>query len=309
MEETEPWISYNDKEIHKLLYKPFKIYGKQFLKYFFLALIPEFILFGISQIVIIKLSARDYLYGPVIEFSMNFIGETRNQRENMMTAFAFLLLLVFIAIMYRSSLLTNITCKTIEEGKANVFWVIDRTFRKTKEILLLTLFLITIAALPFVLILLAVILQGSTFLYAYVFGWMIVSLAIAIPLIFYGRISMFIAGMCKDNLHVGAAIQTSWRLSSHKNYIRTTIVFIVFATLGLFLPWGLSLYFTQIYTGIWVQFGMIFVRGLFYPLFDIAFTLTYMNVEDLAIEKAVFSESIKEQIKMSKMRIENNSSE
>ena len=308
MSETEPWISYNEKEIPKLLYKPFLIYGKQFLKFFMIALIPEFILFGLNQIAFIDISVESYIYGPVIELQLRFL-ETENGGEGIVTASVFILLFAFLAIMYRSAMISNITYKTVENGKANIFWAFDKSLRKTRDILLFTLFLLIIAAVPLIMVVLALIIQGSSFLYAYIFGWLIIIMAIVIPLTIYGRVSMFIAGMSKDNLHVGAAIQTSWHLSARENYYKTIIMFVLYATLGILLPWGLGLYITQIYTGIWVHFGMIFVRGLFYPLFDIAFTLTYMNLDEIAVERAVFSDSIREQRKKSKIRIENSSTE
>jgi len=135
-------------------------------------------------------------------------------------------------------------------------------------------------------------------MYAYVFSWMFIIGALVVPLIFYSKTSMFISGMSRDNLHVGAAIQTSWQYSSRKSYYRVTSSFILFLTLGILLPWGLSLYFSQIY-GFWATFGFVFVKAFCYPIFDISLTLNYMNQEYYTIDKAVFRDAIIEQKKRS----------
>ncbi len=298
MEETKSWISYKDAKFVELLYKPFLIYGKQFLKFFIIALIPELVLYGLSRLIIFSISPSSMsIWGPAFDVTFEFVGtiDTRDQNQAL---FFTMLLPTILLFVYRSSIISNISWKTIEGGKANIFWCLDRSFRKTKEILLFLLFIAGLIAFPALMVTLGVILQSSSFLYAYVFSWMFIFGALLIPLIFYSKTSMFMAGMSKDDLHVGAAIQTSWQYSSRSNYYRVTSSFIVFLTLGILLPWGLGIYLGQIY-GHWLIFGFVFVKAAFYPIFDISLTYNYMHLEYYSIDKAVFRDAILEQKKRS----------
>ncbi|MCK5046399.1 MAG: hypothetical protein KAS22_07455 [Candidatus Heimdallarchaeota archaeon] len=301
MEETKSWINYRNAKYVELLYKPFLVYGKQFLKFFIIALIPELIFFGVTRIVIFSVSPTSVIWGPAFAVSLDFIGDLVT-RDNYQTLFFVLIIPTIIMFIYRSSIVSNLGWKTIETGKANLFWSLDRSFRKSKELFVFLMFIAGLIAFPALMIVLGVILQGSSFMYAYVFSWMFIIAAIVFPLIFYSKTSMFIAGMSRDNLHVGAAIQTSWQYSSRKSYYRVTSTFVLFLILGVLLPWGLSLYFSQIY-GFWATFGFVFVKAFCYPLFDISLTLNYMNQEYYSLDKAVFRDAIIEQKKRSKEMI------
>ncbi len=297
MEEPKSWMKFKKVKFVELLYKPFLVYGKQFLKFFIIALIPELIFFGVTRLIIFSISPVTVVWGPAFAISLDFIGDliTRDQYQ---TLFFVLVIPTIIMYVYRSSIISNLSWKTIETGKANLFWSLDRSFRKSKELFVFLMFIAALIAFPALMIVLGLILQGSSFMYAYVFSWMFILAAIVFPLIFYSKTSMFVAGMSRDNLHVGAAIQTSWNYSSRKSYYRVTSAFILFLTLGILLPWGLSLYFTQIY-GFWATFAFVFVKAFFYPLFDISLSLNYMNQEYYSIDKAVFRDAIIEQKKRS----------
>ncbi len=298
MEENKSWINFKNTKYVELLYKPFLVYGKQFFKFFIIALIPELLFFGVTRLVIFSISPSSMsIWGPAFEISLDFIGDLVT-RDNYQTLFFVLIIPTIILYVYRSSIISNLGWKTIENGRVNFFWGLDRSFRKTKELFLFMLFIAGLIAFPALMITLGVILQGSSFMYAYVFSWMFILGALIFPLIFYSKTSMFIAGMSRDNLHVGAAIQTSWQYASRKSYYRVTSTFILFLTLGVLLPWGLSLYFTQIY-GMWATFGFVFVKAFCYPVFDISLTLNYMNQEYYSVDKAVFRDAILEQKKRS----------
>ncbi len=303
MEESKSWIKYKNAKFVELLYKPFQVYGKQFLKFFLIALIPELIFFGVSRLVFFSVSpSTTAIWGPAFNVSFSFRGDL-GTRENFQTLFSVMIIPTIIIFIYRSSIISNLGWKTIENGKANLFWGLDRSFRKSKELFVFLLFIAGLIAFPALMIILGVILQGSSFMYAYIFSWMFIIGALIFPLIFYSKTSMFIAGMSRDNLHVGAAIQTSWQYASRKNYYRVTSSFIIFLTLGVLLPWGLSFYFSQIY-GLWVTFGFVFVKAFCYPIFDISLTLNYMHLEFFSIDKAVFRDAIIEQKKRSNEIIE-----
>jgi hypothetical protein len=247
--------------------------------------------------VILTVTPTVYYFGPIFQITFEFIG-TIETRDNFQTLFFVFIIPIIITYVYRSSILSNLSWKTIEDGKANVFWGLDRSFKKSRELLIFLLFIAGLIFLPALMVTLGVILQASTFLYAYVFSWMFIFAAIIFPLIFYSKTSMFIAGMSRDELHVGAAIQNSWQYTSRGNYFRATTSFIIFMMIGILLPWGLSLYLGQIY-GKWVVFGFVFVKAFLYPLFDISLTYNYMHLEHDSIEKAVFRDAIREQKKRS----------
>ncbi|NHJ32703.1 MAG: hypothetical protein FK732_07565 [Asgard group archaeon] len=300
MEEPKSWISYKNAKFVDLLYKPFMVYGKQFLKFFLVALITEFIFYGISLLVQLDITLQPALNGPALGATLEFRGDSETT-ENFQTLFYVLIIPAVLIFFYRSSIISNMTWKTIEEGKTNVFWGIERSVKKTKELLAFMLFVTGLIVFPALFIILGIILQGHTYLYAYVFGWMFFIFSIVIPLIFYSRSSLYIAGMSKDNLHVGAALQTSWQFSSRRNYYRVTFTFIIFLIIGLLVPYGLSLYLTNVYSG-WadkILLIMVFVKALLYPLFDIGLTFNYMHLEHYSVEKAVFRDAILEQRKRS----------
>lgn len=298
MEESKSWINYRNARFVELLYIPFLVYGKQFLKFFIIALIPELIFFGVSRLIIFSVSpSTTAIWGPAFNVSLVFRGDLET-RDNFQTLFSIMIIPTIIFFVYRSSIISNLSWKTIEEGKVNLFWSLERSFRKSKELFVFLLFIAGLIAFPALMITLGVILQGSSFMYAYVFSWMFIIGALVVPLIFYSKTSMFIAGMSRDNLHVGAAIQTSWQFSSRRSYYRVTSSFMIFLTLGILLPWGLSLYFSQIY-GLWATFGFVFVKAFCYPIFDISLTLNYMNQEYFSLDKAVFRDAILDQKKRS----------
>jgi len=304
MEEPKSWISYKKAKFVELLYKPFIVYGKQFLKFFIVALITEFIIYGVSLLVQLDITVQPAFNGPALGATLDFRSEFKLE-DNYQTLFYVLIIPTILIFIYRSSIISNMAWKTIEEGKTNVFWSVERSIRKSKELVVFLIFVGVLVAFPFMLIVLGIILQGHSYLYAYVFGWMFVIGSIIIPLIFYSRSSLFIAGMSKDNLHVGAALQTSWRFSSHRNYYRATSTFIIFLIIGLLIPWGLSLYLTNIYSE-WadiILLIMVFVKALLYPLFDIGLTFNYMHLEHYSVDKAVYRDAILEQKKRSEEMI------
>jgi len=86
MEESKSWINYRNAKFVEILYKPFLVYGKQFFKFFIIALIPELIFFGVTRLVIFSISPVTVLWGPAFEVSLGFIGDLVT-RDNYQTLF------------------------------------------------------------------------------------------------------------------------------------------------------------------------------------------------------------------------------
>ena len=126
MAELQCWLKYNDKKFITLFYKPFIIYFKQFFKYFLIALIPELIIYGILRLAIIEIPISNYDNYITLGFSIDFYSDFGRD------SFFILLILGLIIFVLRSSVITNIAWKTIEESKANAFLAIVNSFKKIK---------------------------------------------------------------------------------------------------------------------------------------------------------------------------------
>ncbi|MHA1124569.1 MAG: hypothetical protein ACTSO7_08065 [Candidatus Heimdallarchaeota archaeon] len=275
--------------IFQLLAYPFVIYLKQFFKYFLIALIPEFIFFGIFQLIQIDVS---YIYNDAHSFSY-FDVKLDFQNDAAAASFFILLILGLILFIFRSGLISTITWKATEkQGRANPIWALEATFRQTSKFVLAAIIMLFFVALPSIFVILGILFSGNPRLQG--LSWTLLVISIGLPLVFGSRICLFSTGITKDYFPAGTSFQKSWELTKGKLWLRTTILLVVFGTLGFLGPVILTQALTEIY-GQWAAFGMIFGRALLYPLLDISLSLSYMNAESLAINKAVFKEDIKRQ--------------
>ena len=291
MNTSEKFINYRNGRFHQLIGNTLKIYSRQFLLLFFLSLILEFAFFGIFRLVVINIG----LVYSIICDKMIFTVEIDFISEFGRACFFILLVVAFILFILRMSLITTTTWLTAENGRANIVVIFENTFKKIREILLFTILSFVILVFPAMLVIVGLLIQPKLF----ALSWAMIISAAFVPILFGSKILLFIAGMSKDNLHVGAAIQRSWTLTSKENYYKSTIVFLFFAILSIGLPWGLSSYLTQIISYAWVGIILAVGRALLYPMMDIAFTLFYLHLDFHAVERAAFSEEIKEQRKRS----------
>ena len=266
--------------IFRLLAAPFVIYFRNFFKMFTIAAIPEFLIFGIFYLVLVDIE-YDLTLNKFTSFGLDFRNEYVTPWLIPLIIFAVLLLIL------RSSIITNISWKAIERPKVNVFWAIDVTFRKIKQIFLASIILIGFLAVPGLLFIFAIL-----FSYRIPFvSWFLIAISVGIPLLLGSKMSLFNVAVNKDELTVGRAFQHSWELTRRANWIKTVLVVGIFATISIILPW----IFTNVFIGMigdWMGYIMIIVRALLYPLFDTALTMTYIHNDLEILENATFKDDI-----------------
>ncbi|HUU79095.1 MAG TPA: hypothetical protein VMX55_12175 [candidate division Zixibacteria bacterium] len=285
------WLNYKDYNIFVLLIAPFRIYFKQFLKFFLVAIIPELLIFGLFYVVDIRLE-YDFIIRRFTNLSIDFLDEN---------AARYLIPMILVAIfmlILRSSIVTNIAWKTADKSKANVFWAMDLAFKRIKEIFLASFIFIIFMLIPGTLFILGVLLE----LRMPGFSWLLIGFALGIPLLIGSRISLFVVGINRDLLPVGTAFQKSWYLTEKANWIKSLLVLFIYVILGIAMPWILTNYLINLY-GDWVGIIMIFVRAILYPLFDISLTLTYLNIDANSLNNAIFKDDIIKQREMSEKLI------
>ena len=129
-------------------------------------------------------------------------------------------------------------------------------------------------------------------------GWFMIALSVGIPVILGSRISLFATGITKDKLTAGRAFQTSWYFTKSWNWLKTAILIVIFGGISFILPFFLTNYFNST-IGPWMGYIMIAVRAIFYPFFDIAMALNYLQSEYDVIDKATYKEEIIKQKKLS----------
>jgi len=281
-------FDFENYTILQMIAYPFAIYFKQFFKYFLIALIPEFIFFGIFQLVQIDVTFNVINGAWGVTFDPIADGAD--------IAFIILLILAVIVFLLRSGIISSVTWKSAEKGRANPIWAVEATFRQTSKFVLSAIIMIFFMAIPSIFIILALIYSGNDRLQG--LSWFLMTASLALPLIFGSRICLFSTGITKDYYPAGTSFQKSWEFTKGKLWLRTIILLTVFATLGVIGP----LILTQVLEGIapanlrvWASFGMIFGRALLYPLLDISLSMSYMNAQSQALDKAVFKEDIKKQ--------------
>ena len=266
--------------IFRLLAAPFVIYFRNFFKMFTIAVIPEFLIFGIFYLVLIDIE-YDLTLNKFTSFGLDFRNEYVTGWLIPLIIFAVLLLIL------RSSIITNIAWKAVEKPKVNVFWAIDVTFRKIKQIFLASIILIGFLAVPGLLFIFAIL-----FSYRIPFvSWFLIAISVGIPLLLGSKLSLFNVAVNKDDQTVGRAFQHSWELTRRANWIKTVLVVGIFATISIILPW----IFTNVFIGMvgdWMGYIMIIVRALLYPLFDTALTMTYIHNDLEILQNATFKEDI-----------------
>jgi len=277
-------FDYENYGLFHLLAYPFVFYFKQFFKYFIVALIPEFIFFGIFRLILIDIS-----YNYAIGYFSAKIDFTSDAAA---AFFMILLLLAVIIFLLRSGILSSITWRTMQKGKANPFWALEATFKQLWEFIVSAGIMIIFVAIPSIFLVLSFLFSGNSSLQG--LSWSLMVISVGLPLIFGSRISMYSTGITKDYYPAGTAFQKSWEFTKGKLWLRTVILLSFFVTIGFIGPMILTTVLEGVF-GFWASFGMIFVRALFFPLLDISLGLSYMNTESLALSRAVFKEDIQKQ--------------
>lgn len=273
-------IKVEEYGILRLLVAPFRVYFKSFFQMFSISLIPELLIFGIFYLVLIKIE-----YSFVLQ---RFTSLSLDFRNEYVTPYLIpLIIIAVLLIILRSSIITNICWKSIEKSKVNVFWAIDTTFRRLKELFLASLIIIGFLAVPGLIFVFGVLFQnGVPFV-----SWVFIAISIGLPIILGSKISLFIVGISKDQLTIGAAFQRSWDLTRRSNWLKTSIIVGLYGIIAIILPWVLTNTFIGM-TGDWMGIIMIFVRALLYPLFDSSLTLAYLNNDYEVLQHATFKEEI-----------------
>ncbi|MHA1212346.1 MAG: hypothetical protein ACTSSH_07780 [Candidatus Heimdallarchaeota archaeon] len=284
MEEFESVIDYKKGNFFSLLGNSFVIYYKQFFKIFLISIIPEFIFFGIFRLVKFEIGNvyNDFIQATIFTIKVDFDSEFAR------SSFFVLLVLAIMLFIIRSSLISNITWKTAEKGKANIVWALESTVKKTREILMFTILAVVLAVFPLLLFIIAIMMQPRM---PYI-AWGMIFSAILIPLLFGNKISVFIPGMSKDNLHVGSALQKSWRLGSKENWVKSITMYFTLTTLCILGPYALGGYLNNISDLAYIGALMALMRGFIYPLFDIGFTMNYLHLDYQAVNNSVFRDDI-----------------
>ncbi|MBN1329230.1 MAG: hypothetical protein JXA54_07130 [Candidatus Heimdallarchaeota archaeon] len=296
MNGLEFYIDQKNNNYFKTMRYSFLIYFKQFFKFFLISLIPEFLFFAIFRLVILEIS-NDYielLDYVVTLIRVDFINEFGQ------AAFFILLLLALGLFIFRSAYVSSVTWKTAEKGKANFTWAMENTIQKIPQLIQFTFVAIVIGIFPILLLIVGLLMQVR--MPGIAWGMMIA--AVLLPLLFGNKISAFIPGMTRDNLHLGEALQKSWRYGSKENWFKSMSIYLTVFILCIIGPYALSFYVkTQVslnYIGILLAIG----RALIYPIFDIAFTLNYLHIDQFAINRSAFRDEIIEQRKRSEELIE-----
>ncbi|NHK31924.1 MAG: hypothetical protein FK730_11270 [Asgard group archaeon] len=287
----ESWLDFKDKRFINFFYKPLLIYGKQFFKIILFSLIVEFIFFGIFQLIIFNVGVEysEITGHPFLTVQVDFVSDFGR-------AFFFILFIFTIVLFFlRSTLISNTSRFTIEKGKVNIVQVIENSILKIKEISIFTVFVLTMLFIPIIMITVAIIIMVREFQMAFA----MLIFAIIVPYLICPKISLFTAGMAKDNLHVGTALQTSWNLTGGRNWFRTSFLFVFYSIVSFLGPWALTAYLNQRYAFIYLGLVMVFVRAFLFPLYDITMTYLYMHYDFNALEISAFKEDILEQRKRS----------
>ena len=203
---------YHSYGLYHILLYPFAIYGKQFPKFFLLALIPEFIFFGIFRLVNIDInySYTTGFFSAAIHFY--------NDSDAVAAFFFILLFLAAIIFLLRSGTISAMTWKTIDTGKANPFWSLEATLKQFWKFVIATGIFIFALVIPFIFMLLALIFSGNDRLQG--LSWFLLVVSIGIPLIFGSRISLYSTGITKDYYPAGTAFQKSWQYTKGKYWLR-----------------------------------------------------------------------------------------
>ncbi|MEA2070279.1 MAG: hypothetical protein U9O98_03220 [Asgard group archaeon] len=277
----KPYLSLEKDSLAQLFYLPFKVYWREFLSFYILALLPEFLLFGIFRLITIRIP---YYYGGSFfgfEMDLAYEGVARY-----LIPLAILTVLIFF---FRSSVISNMSWRIANRGKSNPVWALDRSFKQSLNLLFGTIILVFFLSVPSMFFILGDLLLLISM---YWLGWLLIALSVGILIILGSRLCLSIAVMSKENVRIGTALQTSWDSTADRDWLKIALVLFVFSLIGIIFPWVFSLSLGEIY-GFWAGFGAIFLRALLYPLFDISLTLSYLNSANLALERSVFKEDIK----------------
>ncbi len=276
--------------IFKLLVAPFRIYFRQFFQMFTISLIPELLIFGIFYLVLINLK-YNFISHQFI-FSLDF-------RNEYVTPYLIPLIIVAVLLfILRSSIITNLCWKTVEKSKANVFWAIDLTGRRFKELFFASLMLIGFLAIPALIFIFGILFNARV---PFV-SWIMLVISVGFPILLGSKISLFVVAINKEELSVGRAFQRSFDLTRSSNWLKTTMIVGIYAFVSIILPWALTNTFIEM-TGDWMGIIMIFVRAALYPLFDCSLTLTYLNNDYDVLQHATFrDEIIKQREKSEEMK-------
>ncbi|HUT80159.1 MAG TPA: hypothetical protein VMZ29_03075 [Candidatus Bathyarchaeia archaeon] len=291
MAELESYVDPKNGNYFRIIGKSFQIYFKQFFKIFPLAIIPEFLFFMVFRLVIIEIT-NDYidLLGYVITLiKIDFINDFGE------ASFFILLLIALGMFIFRSAFVSNITWKTAENGKANFVWAMENTIRKIPQLLQFTLVTLVIAIFPILLLIIGLLMQVR--MPGIAWGMMIA--AVLLPLLFGNKIAAFIPGMTKDNLHIGEALQKSWRYGSKENWFKSMSIYLTVFTLCILGPYTLSFYLKTEFSLNYIFILLAIGRALIYPIFDIAFTLNYLHIDYNSINRSAYRDEIIEQRKRS----------
>ncbi|MBD3192046.1 MAG: hypothetical protein GF308_15470 [Candidatus Heimdallarchaeota archaeon] len=268
IEEPKIWLEYQDFNLLQLILSPFKIYGKQFHKFYLLSLIVEFILFGLFFPIEI-----DFIFDPN---QGTFVGgiEVINETTSIFVFPIVLLGIMFIVI--RMALITETAKKTIKKGNANIFRVIDKGFNKFGALAAATGVAIVLGGLtiPFILLGMAMHLSVPGV------AWGVIIFAFLIIIFLTIKFCLFIPSLIVSDEGVGEAFQDSWRLTSGLNVLKIFNILLLYFIISVLAPTMIIDYFsgTPFYWS-WFSFGMVFVKALFYPLLDIALTITYTHTK------------------------------
>ncbi|MCF2144321.1 MAG: hypothetical protein K9W42_11530 [Candidatus Heimdallarchaeota archaeon] len=274
----------------------FKIYFRKFPILFIISFLVELAFFGIFQLVEFEFGL---IYNLVIDkmifkFEINFASNLGK---------ASFIILVFVATLLfilRMNFISNITILTTERKQGKVFSAFESTAKKLGQNLLFMLVILTIAVFPILLFILAILIQPRL----YFLAWMFFLVAMLFPFFLVFKFSHFVPGLTKDNLHVGAALQKSWSLTSNTTFFSCFGVFLTFFTISILAPWIATFYLEQTVHYLYIGILLALLRAFFYPLFDIAITLNYIHLEFTSVEKSVFREEIKKQKELSEKLVQ-----
>jgi membrane-anchored glycerophosphoryl diester phosphodiesterase (GDPDase) len=286
LEKENTWISYQNASIIKLLFSPFKIYLKQFPKFFIPALIVDFLFLGIFQLIIIEMG-YEVTFG-LFYFDLDFLNEQSARY------FFPLLALGIVAIIFRSLVLVSQALQTTKEAKGNIFKAIDDALKNFIQLVIAVLVFLSFMIIPSLFAIFGVL----TLYRDPIMGWTFIGISLLIPFLIGSRTILFIPTMVEEQYQTGEALQESWVITKRRNWLKTIILLVVFGLIGIYLPVALSLTLRGI-MGFWGSFIGVFIRAFFYPLFDIHLAILFLNLEHESLSHAVFKEDIIKQKKKS----------
>ncbi len=289
MSELELEFKPRDGNYFRILGKSFKIYFKQFFKIFLISLIPEILFFAIFKLVILNISNIIFDSHPVTSISIDYTNDFGQ------AAFYILLVMGLGIFIFRSAYVSSVTWKTAENGKANFAWALENTAKKIPQLIQFTLLTLVIAVFPIILLTIGLLMQLR--MPGIALGMIIA--ALFLPLLFGNKLTAFIPGMTRDNLHIGEALQKSWRYGSKENWFKSMSIYLTVAVLCIFAPYALSFYVKTQMPLNYIGILMAVARALIYPIFDISFTLNYIYIDKFALNRSAFKEEIMEQRKKS----------